>query len=208
MITGATLLDEEASSLLNCMERGENDYLDYRKSRIIDKNKSLFDTISFKTNRKKNKRTKKSFDLTKVHAEFTRTIDIAQVRGYSVRNLLSYELTLTSHFLTKEGFLTKSPKSELLELMRKQQMLDSEFTPSSKETAIIIIDFIAQAWKIESWQKKDKVKTFGDALLEIWKSCTQMMSSSKHVDFVFDLYLEDSIKSLDRQRRSMTNEST
>ena len=108
--------------------------------------------------------------MSKVNAEFTRTIDIVQVRAYSVRNLLSYELTPTSHFLTK-GFLTKSPKSELLELVRKQQMLDSEFTPSSKEK-VIIIDFTAQAQKIESGRKKDKVKTFEDALLEIWKSCT------------------------------------
>ena len=146
MITCATLLDEEASSLLNCMERGENDYLDYRKSRIIDKNKFLFDTISFKTNRKKNKRTKKSFDLTKVQAEFTRTIDIARVRGYSVRNLLSYELTPTTHFLTKEEFLSKSPKSELLELVRKQQMLNSKFTPSSKERVLSLI----------SWHKPGK----------------------------------------------------
>ena len=57
-------------------------------------------------------------------------------------------------------------------------------------------------------EKKDKIRTFGDALLEIWKTCTQLMSSSKRIDFVFDLYLEDSIKSLERQRRSMSLEGT
>ena len=150
MITGAILPEEEATSLLNCIERGENDYKNYRQSRLIDKTRSLFDLISFKKNKTKNKRKKKIIDMTKVHAEFTRTIDIARVRGYSVRNLLSYELTTPSHFrTTKEGFLTKSAKSELLEFVRKQQILESNFTPSSNERAIIV-DFMAEARKMES----------------------------------------------------------
>ena len=61
--------------------------------------------------------------------------------------------------------------------------------------------------KIESWRKKGKVKTFGDALIEIWKSCTQMIEHCKRIDFVFDLYLVNSIKSLERQRRE-ADEST
>ena len=47
MITVVTLPDEEADNLFNCIESRENHYLEYRESRIIDKSKSLFGTISF-----------------------------------------------------------------------------------------------------------------------------------------------------------------
>ena len=206
IITGATLPDDTASNLLNCMERGENHYTEYRESRIVNKSKCLFDTISFKSGTKKKKNATKVTDLRKVHTEFTRTIDIARVRGYCVRTLLSYEITSTSLFLTKDGFLRKSTKSELLELVRTQQIQDSEFKPAPKQR-VVIVDFMAEARKIESWRKKGKVKTFGDAVIEIWKSCTKMIEQCNRIDFVFDLYLINSIKSSERQRRS-AKEST
>ena len=55
MITGVTLPDEEADNLFNCIEGGENHYLGYHESRIIDKSKSLFGTISLKSCTKKKK---------------------------------------------------------------------------------------------------------------------------------------------------------
>ena len=61
---------------------------------------------------------------------------------------------------------------------------------------------MAEARKIKSWRKKGKVKTFGDALIEIWKSCTQMIVHCKRINFVFGLYLGNSIKSLEKQRRT------
>ena len=141
-----------------------------------------------------------------MHAEFARTIDIARVRGYCVRTLLSYEITSTSLYLTKDGFLTKSTKSELLDLVRTQQIQDTEYKPVLKQR-VVIIDFMAEARKIESWRKKGKIKTFGDAVMELWRSSTKMMDQSNRIDFVFDLYLLDSIKHSERQRRS-AKEST
>ena len=55
MITVVTLPDEEADNLFNCTESRENHYLEYRESRIIDKSKSLFGTISLKSRTKKKK---------------------------------------------------------------------------------------------------------------------------------------------------------
>ena len=66
---------------------------------------------------------------------------------------------------------------------------------------------MAEARRIESWRKKDKVKTSGDALSEIWKCFTQMIEHCKRIDFVFDLYLVNSIKPLERKRRAV-DEST
>ena len=115
--------------------------------RIIDKSNSLFDNISLKSHTKKKKSTKNDFYLKKVHAEFTRTIDIATVRGYCVRTLLSYEITLISLFLTKDRFLKKCKKSHSLDLHRTQQIQESEFTPAPKQR-VVIIDFMAKARKI------------------------------------------------------------
>ena len=159
-----------------------------------------------KSRTKKKKSAKKDVDLKKVHAEFTRTIDIARVRGYSVRTLLPYKITFTSLLLIKDGFLKKCKLSDLLDLVRTQQIQESEFRPVPKQR-VVIIDFMAEARKIESWREKGEVKTFGDALTEIWKSCTQMIGHCKRIDFVFDLYLLNSIKSLERQR-SAADEST
>ena len=135
--------------------------------------------------------------MKKVPAEITRTIDIARVQGYCVRTLLSYGITFTSLFLTKDGFLKKCTNSDLLDLVRTQQIQESEFTRAPKQR-VVIIDLMAEVRKIESWEKKGKVKTFGDALIEILKFCTQMIGHCKRIDFVFDLYLVNGIKSLER----------
>lgn len=39
-----------------------------------------------------------------------RLVDIARCRGYDINHLLSYELTFTSLFLTRNEFLTKLDK--------------------------------------------------------------------------------------------------
>ena len=79
-------------------------------------------------------------------------------------------------------------------------------TPAPKQR-VFIIDFMAEACKIESWRGKGKVKTFGDLLIEIWKSFTQMVEHCKRIYFVFNLYLVNSVKSPERQRRA-ADEST
>ena len=42
MISGVTLPGEEADNFVNCIEKDEKYYLEYRESRIIDKSKSFF----------------------------------------------------------------------------------------------------------------------------------------------------------------------
>ena len=65
---------------------------------------------------------------------------------------------------------------------------------------------MAEASKLESCRKKGEVKTFGGALIEIWKSCAQMIEHCKCVDFMFVLYLVNSIKSLERQKEQPMNQ--
>lgn len=59
MITVVTLSDEEAENWFNCIERGQKHYLEHRESRIIDRSKSLFNSISLKRVLKRKRAPKK-----------------------------------------------------------------------------------------------------------------------------------------------------
>ncbi|KAG1677970.1 Kunitz-type serine protease inhibitor bitisilin-3 [Nymphon striatum] len=105
--TGADIPQEVVDGLLECLEIGEKSYEEFVKTRFQNKEKHLHDTIP--TNRKTVfvKRTstpstvKKSM-AKKDAAETIRYIDYARERGYSMLELLKYELTSTSQFLTTE----------------------------------------------------------------------------------------------------------
>ena len=53
MISGIELSDEVSSSLLNCFEKGEELYKDYRQTRVVERTKKLFDTIHKQCKKKK-----------------------------------------------------------------------------------------------------------------------------------------------------------
>ena len=68
-------------------------------------------------------------------------------------------------------------------------------------------DFMAEARKIETRRKKFNLKAFGDAVLNIWETCCTTGKCVKRIDIVFDCYAKDSIKSLERERRSISVDS-
>ena len=206
MVTGSVLSDDNKISLLTCIEKGEDLYQEYRNTQLIQKKTKLFDTLSLKTlNRKKMGSRSGNVDLTKLQSEFVRAIDVARSRGYCMKTLFTYEIVNNSYFLMDKGFLTKSNKSDLLGLLRTRQIPVNEFDFSS-QSQIIIIDFMAQARKIEPERKKGGIKTFGDAIIYIRNLCWKMAVHSQRIDVIFDLYCEDSIKGLERKRRA-NNES-
>ena len=100
---------------------------------------------------------------------------------------------------TTKIFLAKPAKSELLGFLR------TEPSNSTSKWSVTIVDFMAEARKIESWRKSGKVTTFGDCVMEIWNSCVKTVKTER-IDFVFDLYASDSIKSLERKRRAASDE--
>ena len=70
-----------------------------------------------------------------------RNVDYARLRGFNIENILQYELTPTSFFLTKYGFLRKSQKSQLATEIKK--LFDGDFPqvlpPTSDPRMIIIV---------------------------------------------------------------------
>ena len=76
---------------------------------------------------RKTSATTKKADVKKQYQQYV-TFDYSRERNYSISDLLCYELTSTSFFLTQDGFLRKSPKSELAREIEKK--LDTPRLPS------------------------------------------------------------------------------
>ena len=76
-----------------------------------------------------------------------------------------------------------------------------------KRTQLSLLILMAEARKIETRRKKFNLKTFGDAVLNIWETCCTTGKCVKRIDIVFDCYAKDSIKSLERERRSISADS-
>ena len=66
---------------------------------------------------------------------------------------------------------------------------------------------MAKARKIESRRKKFGIKTFGDALVDIWNSFWNMAKNVNSIDIVFDCYRNDSVKGYERKRRSQSTDA-
>ena len=91
-----------------------------------------------------------------------RNIDYARVPDHIIVNLLKYEITSTSFYLTKDDFLCKHKNSELSTEVKKPFKKECFFeVPMCKKKAILVVDFMAYAKKVP--MKKAKLK-----LTEIW----------------------------------------
>ena len=105
--TGADIPQEVVDGLCECLEIVEKSYQEFVDTRFQDKEKHLHDRIP--TNRKTvfmkctpTPATAKKSMAKKDAAETIRYIDYARERGYSILELLKYELTSTSQYLTSE----------------------------------------------------------------------------------------------------------
>ena len=117
---------------------------------------------------------------------------------------MHYELTSTSFFLTKGGYLWRPEKSELLRFIRKKTITLADTTkPQGDNCSIIFVDFMAYAWKLPV--NKIKLKTVRDIMQNLWHKFKILGSNSHRIDIIFDLYYENSIKAHKRKRRSIDN---
>ena len=100
-------------------------------------------------------------------AEFIRIVDIPWVRGYCFRTFLSYEIVFTSLFPTKNEFLSKCKSPTYWTYLEHKKSMFPNSDLNFKEGRSLLI-LCLNTRKIESWQKKGKVKTFGYAVIVIW----------------------------------------
>ena len=124
-VTGKLAETEHRLRLLTCVERGEEAYETFRKTRFEEKSHKLFDPIPKMHAGLKRKKSKNvTVDAQRETCDALHYIDIARDRGYSIAHLLIFELTSrptgTSLYLTKDRFLRKSNKSELTKAIEKK----------------------------------------------------------------------------------------
>ena len=110
-------------------------------------------------------------------------------------------MTSASFYLIKERNLRKSPKSELAQEIKK--LLKDECpanVPIRNMKAMITIDFMGYARKIPV--KKMNLHNYVDFAMALWKTFLNLSKHCDRIDVIFYLYLQQSIKQDERNRRT------
>ena len=187
LVTGTTLSDEATSFFLNCFTKGKENYDKFRKKRLQDKETKLFDTIPKTRLTTRKGKIWKAPDVKKETINFLRIVDYSRLREFDVQYLLSYEIVSTSFYLTKDGSLRKSPKSELAREVKNLLGESCPATvPESEERlkAMVVIDFMAYAREVAT--KKMNLITYEYFFKGLWKTFSSLSIGCNRMDIVFD----------------------
>ena len=202
IVTGKHLDTEKAVYLLTCIETGEKSYKEFKITRMADKSKKLFDKISKNNIGSKRKKCHgKQMNVKKETIDAMKFIEIAR-SYYDIHKLLQFQLTKAPLNLTKDGFFRKTRKSELecdLITYLKEPAPTEPPMEGNQDLALVVIDFMAYAREVAV--KQLKLETFGDFAENLLRTFFHISKGCGRIDIVFDLYLEQSIKSSERLRR-------
>ena len=206
IVTEKEVNKETSSFLINCIKKSEENYNEFRQARLIGKTKKIMDPITKVRKIRKHFEPNKKIDIKKETIMAIRNIDYARFQNYNISDLLCYELTSTSFFLTQDdGYLRKSEKSELTtEIEKKLETPPSLDVPKGNNMpSMVAIDFMAYARKIPV--AKLKLKTFGEFLVHLWQTFCFLSRNCSRMDIIFDLYLDQSIKEYERNCRNKSD---
>ena len=104
---------------------------------------------------------KRKIDINKLTVEFMRQVDIGRTRNYDLRELLRHELISTSLYLTMDGLLQKSSKSELAQVLKHHVPdIQTEVSSVGEMQSALVIDFMAYCRKVSI--KKLCLNTYAD----------------------------------------------
>ena len=173
------------------------------EDRLVKKTTPFYDklakmgllTFSSKATKRTVKTSTREVILKADKALFSRLIILAQSRQMNLAAMLEYPLgPLPWALATADGSLVKTNKAALLHLLESGTTTVDNIPP-----AVWLIDGMAL---LQSMQTK-MCKTFADlSMLVLKRLLSAQHCSARRVDFVTDSYLEQSIKSLERHRRS------
>ena len=149
LVTEDHLAIETAQFSLQCNVLGTNIYKEYIHTRYINKSKKLFGRLPrVKTLVDITEEQEKKVDLRNETIKFFRKIDVARSRRYDIYKLTSCEILENSYFLTKESYLRKHAKHELVKEIEKYLSQPSAKNIGQKENdskEVTVIDFKAYA---------------------------------------------------------------
>ena len=199
LVTGTTLGAATTSFLLDSVVKGTEAYDKFVKERLDCKSVKLFDKIPMTRKIKKMGKNWKPPDVNKETIHFLWMIDYSRLRSLDIADLLKHEIVSTSFYLTKDGELRKSPKSELArELKNLLEMPCPVEIPDSDLKSVIVIDLMAYARKVPT--KKMMLTKYEDYFKALWRTFSSLCKDCSRIDIVFDVYLRHSIKQGKRNR--------
>ena len=109
-------------------------------------------------------------DLKKETVSFVRHIDFARLRMYNIQRLLQFQINSTSFFLTKDGYLRKSQKSQLAQEIKGLLPAPPEMVPTDRKQSMIVFDFMGYCRKVPI--KRDELKTYAYLANHLWTTFT------------------------------------
>ena len=200
---GILVNETAAQDMLSAKEFGSNAMALFIESRFAeDHQSSLFDPIKKQKlrtfdslDKKKLIKTKtKLVSLQSARDLFAKVAIIAQKRSVDLKQLLSYPLIhLPLALAESDGSLKKTSKSLLL------HKIEGETPPVAmlRRDHAFIVDGMAYVRQIKS-----SGLTFSEFSIKLLNHVSHCSNFASRIDVVFDVYLENSIKDVERQRRS------
>ena len=201
--TGIQTAENVTKDLLSAQQLGKTAMVQFIKERLaVGSSKSIFDQIkksklgTFKSiNKIKVCKTKnKTMSLTSTRDLFSKIAIISQKRSVYLKTLFNYPLEVLPLSLSEaDGTLKKTPKSALLHKLEQ----DVEPVSDLPIGCAILMDGMALVRQIKT--TKMTYSQFATVLL---KKVLSIGRDSSRIDVVFDVYLDNSIKDVERNRRS------
>lgn len=181
-------------------------YETFRTERFVTRQRSISDTIhrrnlkTFKSNTAaKHTRQTKAKENKKQLAETQKIFDIARVRGYDLQDLLTYDLIDINYLFDSEGLMVKPNKSDLCHELEK--LLDAKdylqppaWTPVNTAAIVDVMGYLRRMRTVN-------LNTFGDLCTNFLGYVHGLCKNANRIDFVFDTYIEGSVKDSERARR-------
>ena len=201
LVTGATLDAESMSFLLGSVAKCKEAYDKFVKERLDCKSVKLFDKIPMTWKTKKMGKNWKPPNINKETIHFLRMIDYSRLCNLDIANLLKHETVSTSFYLTKDGKLQKSPKTELARELKNllEKPCPTEI-PYSDLKSVVVIDFMVYAQKIPT--KKMMLATYEKFFKALWRTFSSLSKGCSQIDIDSDVYLRHSIKQGERNQKS------
>ena len=184
LATGVKFDTCSSEFLINCLQIGDENYQNFKISRLVNKTEKLFDPIHKVHSKQSHKAVSKSEAIKKETVTFMKYVDFARVRKYDFK-LLKYDIISTPFYLTKEQYLRKSSKSELAQEIKK--LLPErcpEAVPVSNIKAMFILEFTGHCREVPI--KSLKMKTYEDLFTRLWGMFKYVSKNSLRIDVIFD----------------------
>jgi hypothetical protein len=125
------------------------------------------------------------------------------VRGYDLKHLFEFDLVESSYLFDEEGFMTDPQKSNLCKELETSLKPDDNIHPSAwpECKTTYLVDVMACIRRVTA-----KIhKTFGDFIGKgFFDMVLRLCIGASRIDFVFDTYVDGSVKDSERSRRCTT----